>query len=89
MYIIALTHPHQLEALKGIIDRYTRAGMASEELPVVADVYVAVMNARELPEDVHLGKAKLASFGPEGIALELEHEVQPPHRIPESPVANK
>lgn len=74
MIIIALTHPNQLDFLKEVIDSYTQAGMPSDLLPVAADTYMAVMQAREIPVEPHLGKAQMTEVGPEGVVLEVPVE---------------
>lgn len=70
--VITFTHPKQLEYLQQVFDAHTRNGIPAGELPLAADTYVAIMNAREIPLTQNLGKATIAEAGPKGVALEFE-----------------
>jgi hypothetical protein len=89
MKIIALQHPQMHEFLLRVMETYTRGGLPAAELPIAADVYIALTNAREIQTEQHIGHAKVTGLGPNGIALEVESglpDVHPPRTVPESSI---
>jgi hypothetical protein len=86
MTVIALNHPQQKEFLLHLFENYTRSGnMTPDQLPLAADTYACVVQSREIPLDpaegkqpqnIHLGKAKIAEMGPNGVALDFEVQEQ-------------
>jgi hypothetical protein len=72
MRIIAL-EDEQYHYLLHTFQTYTRSGMEPKELGIAASTFHHLQEAREIPVDpgVHLGHAKIADIGPQGIALEV------------------
>lgn len=83
MKIIVL-EAQQYEYLNHVLDSYTRKGIAAGELPIAADVFLRIQQAKELSDDaLHLGNAQLKSVGPNGVSLEV-----PLHEGPSEPQAS-
>lgn len=78
--VITLGHPENLKFLRLVFEAYVKNGMPPDYLPVAADTYLSLVNAREIPLKQNIGPTTISEAGPNGVALEFDPMVQAPQQ---------